>query len=359
MDTTNPLNGSQLSSVHEITKAGDYLLMLINQLLDLAKIETGYIELTIKPVVLAKVVQDAIQLVKPLAQRHGITINLWRNNSVISFDELLDAEIVVLADYTRLKQVLINLLSNAIKYNSVNGEVMLTCDDAKNGFVRISVKDSGQGLNQEQQEQLFKAFNRLGAEKSKIEGTGIGLVISRNIIEQMNGYIGVDSTPGKGSTFWVEVPRGMNSEESIIPEVIATHPQMIPGVRERQKLKNTVLYIEDNPANMKLVSELLGRLPYINMLAAAEPQLGIELARKHRPDLILLDINLPGMDGYEVLKILRSDENTCDIPLIAVSANAMTTDITKGIEAGFNEYITKPIDVTHMLLTVDKVLSVH
>ena len=359
MDSQNPLNDVQASNLHEIMKAGDHLLMLINQLLDLARIETGHIELSVSTVKLSQVVNEALQLIIPLAKRQSLEVKIYKNNKPIRIDDLSDSETYVLADFTRLKQTLINLLSNAVKYNSINGEITIACDELNDQVIRISVTDTGKGLSQAEQEQLFTAFNRLGVEQTKIEGTGIGLVISKNIIEKMGGRIGVQSSHGAGSTFWIEIPRDTQAvikEEKTPVKIIAP-----PGVRAAEFMKpkkeRTVLYIEDNPANLRLVTELLGRLPYINMLAAHEPQLGLDLTREHLPDLVLLDINLPEMDGFEVLRLLREDKATCDIPVIAVSANAMTSDIKKGIEAGFTDYITKPIDVTQMLLAVDDVLA--
>ena len=259
-----------------------------------------------------------------------------------------------------LKQSVINLLSNAVKYNSENGLVTIGCDELNSDFIRVSVSDTGEGMSHEQQEQLFQAFNRLGIENKKIEGSGIGLVICKNMIEQMNGRIGVQSSPGAGSTFWIDIPRDPQiveqTEKPVVKKKVSGSNSTSAPVKKRRK-DSTVLYIEDNPANLRLVSELLGRLPHINMLSAHEPRLGIDLVVEHHPDLVLLDINLPGMDGYEVLRLLRENENTHDIPVIAVSANAMSGDISKGMEAGFNDYITKPIDVTRMLLAVDDVLS--
>ena len=216
--------------------------------------------------------------------------------------------------------------------------------------MRVSITDTGNGLEQEQQDQLFTAFNRLGAENTSIEGTGIGLVITQNIIELMGGQISVESEPRVGSTFSVELPIGSE--------------QLADGDDQASSMVNinidearTVLYIEDNPANLRLVTQLLSRLPNIHMWSAHEPLLGLELAAENNPDLILLDINLPGMDGYEVLKLLKQRDVTRDTPVIAISANAMPKDIEKGLESGFEDYITKPIDINKLLLAVDEKLN--
>ena len=353
LETESPLNKSQMENVNEIMGAAKHLMELINEVLDLAKIEVGRIDLTLEKVMLGQVIADALQLVMSLAENRGIDISMKRENTEISYDELVQQGVAVRADSTRLKQALLNLLSNAVKYNNDNGKIIINCSRSKNNFIRINISDTGNGLSEEQLEGLFVAFNRLGAEQSEIEGTGIGLVITKNIIELMGGNIGVESEKGKGSTFWIELPEDTENLED---------ESMKNDTDEKSALKNleqehTVLYIEDNPANLRLVSQLLGRLSNIRMWSAHEPLLGLELAMQHKPDLILLDINLPGMDGFEVLKRLQADEKTCMIPVIAISANAMPKDIDKGLNAGFEDYITKPIDVQALLQSVDKKLS--
>lgn len=356
MEMDSPLNESQQENVEEITKAGNHLLELINEVLDLARIESGHIDLSIEAVVLGEVISESLQLITPLAQKRGIEISLSHNGADITYEQLSQQHNSVRADRTRLKQVLLNLLSNAIKYNRENGKLIIACNKTDNNQTRISISDTGAGLSQEQQSQLFKAFNRLGAEQSEIEGTGIGLVITKNIVELMDGTIGVESAPGEGSMFWIDLPR-----ETLQPlqkdrtDEMNTTDQQQPMIEPEHK--HTVLYIEDNPANLRLVSQLLGRRSNIHLWSAHEPMLGLELAAEHKPDLILLDINLPGIDGYEVLKHLRQREATRDTPVIAISANAMPKDIEKGLEAGFDDYITKPIDVSALLHTVDMRLS--
>lgn len=353
METDPALTESQMENVNEIVKAGDHLLELINEVLDLAKIEAGRIDFSIEDVVLGEVISESLQLIMPLAQKRGIEIIISHDGSETTLDQLSQKTNAVRADRTRLRQVLLNLLSNAVKYNNENGKLSINCHYTANNLMRIDITDTGEGITKKQQEQLFTAFNRLGAEQTETEGTGIGLVITKNIIELMGGNIGLESQPGKGSTFWIELPG--NTLLSTQKEAMDTAD--ITSLPTELDHEYTVLYIEDNPANLRLVTQLLGQLNNIHMWSAHEPMLGLELAAEHKPDLILLDINLPGIDGFEVLKHLRQRGATRNTPVIAISANAMPRDIEKGLEAGFDEYITKPIDVTALLHAVDTTLS--
>lgn len=353
MDTKQPLNEVQKDSLDEIHKAGKHLLELINDVLDLAKVEAGRIDLSIEEIVTAEVISESLQLIAPLAQKRGIEVTLTQDGAEFTIEQLLSLNNAVRADRVRLKQVLLNLLSNAVKYNRENGKIIIDCSSADNNLTRISVIDTGIGMDSMQQSQLFKAFERLGAEQTEVEGSGIGLMITKNIIELMGGTIGMTSQPNVGSTFWVELPSD------------TLHPALRNDIDEKTQPQNfvdmeyerTVLYIEDNPANLRLIAQVLGQSPSLHLWSAHEPQLGLELATEHQPDLILLDINLPGIDGYEVLKRLRQQETTRHIPVIAISANAMPCDIKKGMNAGFNNYITKPIDITIFLQAIEKILS--
>lgn len=354
-DNDPPLSTVQNENVTEIAVAGRHLLSLINEVLDLSKIEAGQINLSIESVNIGDVVTESLQLIEPLAQKRGITISINNASKNVSLDELSNQYNSVMADEIRLKQAIINLLSNAVKYNIEHGQIEISCCLEKNGMLRLSVTDTGIGLSKEQQAQLFTAFNRLGAEQTETEGAGIGLVITRQVVELMGGNIGVESEPGKGSCFWIEFPTDTANNKTSLGT--SKNKQQNENASIENNHSKTVLYIEDNPANLRLVTQLMGRLPNINMWSAHEPYLGLELAEQHTPDLILLDINLPGMNGYDVLAELRKRDSTKTIPVMAISANAMPKDIQRGKDAGFSDYITKPIDVTQLLAAVDKQLS--
>jgi CheY-like chemotaxis protein/anti-sigma regulatory factor (Ser/Thr protein kinase) len=261
----------------------------------------------------------------------------------------------VTADNTRLKQVLINLLSNAIKYNRPNGSVTVTCEEYRPGRARISVEDTGEGLSPEQLSQLFQPFNRLGKENSNEEGTGIGLVMTKRLIKLMGGKITVESQVGKGTLFSVELLMG--AEKPMI--IIHDDAPSIPKNRKVKNgtLKHTLLYVEDNPANLTLVEDIIASRTDFFLLTARDGFAGVEQARLAQPDLILMDINLPGMSGTEALKVLNKDPLTKHIPVIALSANAIPQDIEKGLEAGFFRYLTKPIRINEFMNTLDEALE--
>jgi PAS domain S-box-containing protein len=341
---TPPATTQQKASIDRILHAGWYLLELINEILDLAVIESGSLAISEEPVSLAEVMFDCKSIIEPQSQKRGIKLSF----------PTFDVPVFVRADRVRLKQVLINLLSNAIKYNRPHGTVAVACTATVQGRVRISVTDTGQGLSPDQLRQLFQPFNRLGQERSSEEGTGIGLVMSKLLVELMGGAIGVKSTVGTGSEFWYDL------NGSTAPELIGledTDPGVMQAPGPRAHLVRTVLYVEDNPANLELVELLIGRRADLQMLGAANATLGLELARKKLPDVILMDINLPGMSGIQALKLLREDPLTKHIPVVAISANAMVGDIRKGLEAGFFRYLTKPINVNEFMKTVDLALE--
>jgi PAS domain S-box-containing protein len=345
LESTDPLpTTSQKESITQILQAGWHLLKLINEVLDLAVVESGKVSLSPEPVSLAEVIAECQAMMEPQAQQRGISM---------TFPEF-DLPCFVHADRTRVKQVLINLLSNAIKYNRPQGTVEVTCKVASPERIRISVKDTGAGLPPEKMEQLFQSFNRLGQEVRGEEGTGIGLVVSKRLVELMRGSIGVESTVGIGSVFWIELLL------TTAPALAATDsdstsvtPVQVPAAARQR----TLLYVEDNPANMKLVEKLIAQRPDIHLLSAVNGTLGIEVARASRPEVILMDINLPGISGIEAMKILREDPGTAHIPIVALSANAMPRDIEKGMEAGFFRYLTKPIRVKEFMDTLNVALE--
>jgi PAS domain S-box-containing protein len=335
---------SQKRSIDQILKAGWYLLELINEVLDLALIESGKMSLSPEPVSLDDVMLECQAMIEPQARQRGLRVRFPR----------LGIPLFVEADRTRVKQVLINLLSNAIKYNRPDGEVVVEYAVSTPGRVRICVEDTGEGLSSAEIAQLFQSFNRLGRETSTEEGTGIGLVVCKRLVELMGGVIGVESTVGKGSVFWIELnlASGVHHAERGAVAAAATRdlPPALPNLR-------TLLYVEDNPANLMLVEDLMARRPDVRLLTARDGNRGIDVARASLPDVILMDINLPGISGIHALKVLAQDAATAHIPVVALSANAMPRDISRGMEAGFFRYLTKPIKVDEFMATLDVALE--
>jgi CheY-like chemotaxis protein/anti-sigma regulatory factor (Ser/Thr protein kinase) len=282
-------------------------------------------------------------MIQPQAEKRGIRMTFPN----------LENMCYVHADHTRLKQVVINLLSNAIKYNSVDGTIIVQCDSGSDDRVRISVSDTGAGLAPEQLARLFQPFNRLGKEASGEEGTGVGLVVTKQLVELMGGVMGVESTVGTGTTFWVEFPATSAPELSYGRDVAVTVKEKDHVAAHASSSPRTLLYVEDNPANLALVEQLIARRSDLKLLMAIDANIGIELARTYQPDVILMDINLPGMSGYDALKILRNDRVTAHIPIIAISANAIPRDIEKGLEAGFFRYLTKPIKFDDFMVALN------
>jgi len=340
-----PQTPTQKESTGQILQAGWYLLNLINEILDLAMIESGKLPVSLESMSLGEVTLDCQTMIEPQAQKYGISMRFCQ----------LDKPCFVLADRTRVKQILINLLSNAIKYNRVGGTVVVECTATSPERVHISVKDTGPGLSPEKLAQLFQPFNRLGQEARGEEGTGIGLVMTKRLVELMGGVIGVESAVGVGSVFWVELIRAGEPQLAVgATEAAALTPARV----QNDAALRSLLYVEDNPANLKLVEQLIARRPNMHLLTAGDAMLGIELARKHQPEVILMDINLPGMSGIGALRILREDPLTRHIPVLAISANAMPHDIYKGLQAGFFRYLTKPIKVIEFMEAVDVALDV-
>ncbi len=341
---TPPPTPALRQSIDQILQAGWYLLELINEILDLALIESGKLSLSPEPTSLADVLSDCRGMIEPLALKSGIGLTFPR------FDETL----FVKADRTRLKQVLINLLSNAIKYNRTGGTVEVVCTVSATQRTRIGVHDTGNGLSPEKLAQLFQPFNRLGQESGSEEGTGIGLVVSKRLVELMGGEIGAQSTVGVGSLFWIEL------HATDAPKLVAVATELkapVPARAPSDAPLHTLLCVEDNPANLMLVEKLLERRPDIRLLVAKDGIRGVETARAARPDVILMDINLPGISGLVALGILAQDSATASIPVIALSANAMPGDIEKGLAAGFFRYLTKPIKVNEFMDSLNNALA--
>ncbi len=340
-DTGEPLRGGQRARVQEMLRGGRHLLALINEVLDLARIEAGTMQLQLAPVDLDGLADECQRLVQPMASERGIALR--RQTPPAGAGS-------VLADPTRLRQVLLNLLSNAIKYNREGGSVVLACLHEADGRVRIEVTDSGPGISAAQQQRLFQAFERLDADKSGVEGAGIGLALSKWLVDLMHGEIGVDSRPGAGSTFWVRLA-------AIGAAAAAAAPAPAAATTVASQRRHSVLYIEDNVVNQVLMEGMLAHRPGIDLLLAGLPGEGLALAAQAPPDLVLLDIQLPGMSGFEVLQRLREQPAMRHVPVIAVSANAMPADLEEARRAGFDGYLTKPLDMPHLLAVVDRALA--
>lgn len=339
-DPQAPLTPHQAESVHEILHGGHHLLELINEVLDLARIESGRIDLSLEPVEPEPLIRECMALIQPLANQRHITLALDPTEG--SF---------IQADRMRLRQILLNLLSNSVKYNREGGSVHIACHTANDDHIRITVQDTGNGITSGALPRLFQPFERMEPAYNNIEGTGIGLALAKKLAEAMGGTIGVESIVGEGSTFWVEFPRAEG--ETTLPAT-ATETTATPAVSSPEYI---LLYIEDNPANLRLVQKIISTRTQLMLLDAPSAELGLEIAKAHRPDLILLDINLPGMDGFEALRHLQNNPATRDIPVIAITANAMERDIKHGLDAGFTDYLTKPLDIPRFLALLDKWLK--
>ncbi len=330
-----------------IVNAGSHLLDLINEILDLARIESSNVMLSLEPVALDEVLQECRTMIGPTAQRRHIRLLFPQ-----------DLKEWVVADRTRLRQVLLNLLSNAVKYNRDKGSVIVDVFTETAGSVRIAVQDTGAGLRPDQLASLFQPFNRLGQEAGKVEGTGIGLVVTKRLVELMGGTIAVKSTAGVGCVFSIELKAAAQVQAPVAApassEAAGVATRVAPEIDAARPL---VLHVEDNPANLRLVREILDLRGDLRQISAPDARLGIDLARAHLPQIILLDINLPGLSGLEALALLRADPATARIPVVAITANAMAGDVSRGLAAGFFRYVTKPIDMARLNDAIDAALA--
>ncbi|MGM9486951.1 ATP-binding protein [Ideonella sp. YS5] len=331
--------------LEHIVKAGHHLLSLINDILNLAQIEAGKMTLSIEPIRLAEVLEECHSLIQPSAERRGIRL-LFPDAGLAQ----------VSADRTRIKQVLLNLLSNAVKYNREAGSVVVDIIPMPPDKLRLSVQDTGIGMRPDQLKALFQPFNRLGQEGGPQEGTGIGLVVTRRLVQMMGGTLGVSSTPGAGSVFWVDLPAVPADDAITVPQALLAggpdeRPPQAPGK------PTTVLCVEDNPASVDLIHALLSTRPEVRLLTAGDGQSGVDLARQQQPDVILMDNNMPVLSGTEAQVLLRKDPRTAHIPVIAISANAMPDAVEKGLAAGFFRYLTKPLDLTALGHALDEALE--
>jgi PAS domain S-box-containing protein len=336
------LDASQRESVGYIGQAGRHLLALINEILDISRIESGQLSFSSEPVLVDELLAEVLSLVRPLAVDRGIEI-----------DEIAgDPGCHVLADRQRLEQVLINLVSNAVKYNRDKGRIAVRWSAAAGDRLRISVEDTGFGIAPEHLERLFRPFDRIGAELGGVEGTGIGLALSKGLVDAMGGSIGVDSRLDAGSTFWVELPRA----EGPLERLVRTQPGGEPEASSEAR-SQVILQVEDNVSNLRLVQEIVARQPGLTLLTAKTGREGIALARTNRPDLILLDLHLPDISGREVLRELRTAPETSPIPVVILSADATPGQVARLMEAGAFGYLTKPLDVSAFLRMIDRAVS--
>jgi signal transduction histidine kinase len=347
---------SDRESVDQILKGGRHLLALINEVLEFSRLETGRLDLPLEPVNVAAVLSEVLNLIRPLAASQKVSV---------STDGALNSSLRVQANHQRLKQVLLNLLSNAVKYNRPGGSVVISCEKSlrpqetgefRNGpFLRISITDTGIGIAPHNLSKLFTPFERVGAEESGIEGTGLGLAVSKALVEAMGGVIAVESDLGRGSIFSIELPAAENSPPAVDRDSQPAFSQIQNSASQIQNQK-TVLYVEDNLSNLRLIDRVLAGRPGIKLLSAVRGALGLDLARRHRPDLILLDLNLPDMHGAEVLRRLQETPDTASIAVVVISADATAAQIERLLAAGARNYLTKPIDLQQFLVTVDDIL---
>jgi signal transduction histidine kinase len=329
----------QREGVVHILKGGRHLLGLINEILDIARIEAGKFSVSLEPVEASEVIASALDLVRPQAAARGIGLStavVWRGH--------------VMADRQRFQQVLLNLLSNAVKYNRPEGAVTVSCDRTPSGTCRLAVTDTGLGIAPERMPRLFTAFDRLDVQDGSIEGTGLGLALSKGLVEMMGGTLSATSTPGTGSTFSLELPIASAASHELPADETRAPGAEAPGVT------GTVLYIEDNPSNLRLVERIVARRPGIKLLSAMQGRPGLELARTHRPDAIVLDLHLPDISGQDVLARLQADPATREIPVVILSADATTSRSISLLKAGAHAYLTKPLSVTQFLGVLDELL---
>jgi PAS domain S-box-containing protein len=344
LERQNPTE-TQRTRLDHILRGGRHLLDLINEVLDISRIETGRLQFSLEAVCAAEALTEAVDLLRPLATERSIEL-------VVPAE--LDKTAHVLADRQRFKQVLLNLLTNAVKYNQPGGSVTVACNLSAEEKMRLTVSDTGVGISADKLPRLFTPFDRLGAEQSEVQGTGLGLALCQRLVKEMGGAIGAESTVGKGSTFWVELPRTASPLERLATHERPTLDQFEPVTETDRR---TVLYVEDNLSNVSLIEQILETRPHIELMTAMQGKVGLDLARKHLPDLIFLDLHLPDLPGWEVLQQLQANEATRQIPVVVISADATARQIARLMDAGAYAYLTKPVDIDEFCRILHKTIE--
>lgn len=343
----DPLSARQKAYVDHIMTAGGHLLALINDVLDLSQIEDGRVSLSLEPVAASDALDSVLTVLQPLADRFGIDLHPVQ----------VSGSAQVWSDRTRLNQILINLGSNAVKYNRKGGSVTLSAAPSPTGegWLRFTVADTGPGIPVDRMNQLFQPFNRLGAEGGTTEGTGIGLTIARQLTDMMGGAIGVENRPGDGATFWIDLPAAIEAAVPFRGFGVIEDPASIRDILSEEPV--TLLCIEDNPANLRLIAGVMSGYPKCRLVTASSGPTGLSQVTRQKPDVVVTDLHLPGMDGFEVLHRLRAEPATATVPIIALSARASPREIERGLRAGFDAYLTKPLDIDRFLATINHALQ--
>jgi signal transduction histidine kinase/CheY-like chemotaxis protein len=345
-DKKAPLTEAQKGKLEYVLKGGEHLLRLIDDILDLSRIESGRVMVSLEPVGVAEVLAEVRSTLAPMAARAGITLTV----------EPLPPDLPeVIADRTRFSQVLINFGSNALKYGKRGGHTTLTVSMTQPKIVRVSIADDGIGIPEEHQDKIFQPFHRAGQETGPIEGTGIGLAISKRLAELMRAEVGFESTPGKGSMFWIEFPTREASRAET--DADAALPALEGSVFGGEGADYTIVYIEDNPSNIAFMQGLVSELARVTLVCAPTAEVGIEIVRARRPHAVIMDINLPGMSGYDATRKLREWPETKNIPIVALSAAAMVDDKRRAEQAGFYRYLVKPVRVAELLQTLEELFA--